>query len=58
MATSISDTSKPTQKHPGSKLTTIVSSVLNEEKEKAYHHLNLIVHNVPESTAADDRSTT
>ena len=53
MDTSISDTQYTTPNQPGSKLTTIVSSVLNEEKEKARRRLNLIVHNAPESTADD-----
>ena len=34
-------------------ITTIVSSYINEEKEKAKRKLNLIIHNVGESTSED-----
>ena len=36
-----------------SHISLVVSTFLNEEKEKAKRHLNLIVHNVKESTSND-----
>ena len=34
-------------------VTTVINSFLNEEKEKAKRRLNLIIHNIPESTDGD-----
>lgn len=46
-------TSLPTVGDPTNDIGSVVSTFLNEEKEKAKQRLNLIIHNVKESTSDD-----
>ena len=46
-----SDATSSPPKDPTNQVTAMVTSLLNEEKEKAKRPLNLIVHNVTESTS-------
>ena len=49
----LSHASVPINVDSNIQVTTVINSFLNEEKEKTKRRLNLIIHNIPESTDGD-----